>query len=372
MGKAEVYFAGIRSRSAGEGLLEKLGRLFDISGINTIVDPEDQVAVKVHVGERGCTRFIRHIYTRRLVAKIREVGGHPFIGESCSWGIKGVRSTAQGLIQVAAENGFTAETLGAPFVVADGEIGLDDVLVKVDGNRLKEAYVAKAFADADAMVVVTHFKVGVIMGFSGVLKNLGVGCASKTGKWASHAYSKPKVVEKRCNGCGVCVVYCPVKAIVLHSGKAFISEELCRGCNHCREVCPLNAVSMETTSFPEIATRIVDVAAAVVNIIGSEKIGYFNFVMDVTPRCDCNPFSDLPIIPDIGILASKDPVAVDKASADLVIRAPGVPGSAVDEVDATGSGVDKFTALNKQDWRLQLKCAEKLGLGTMDYTLVPL
>ena len=250
---------------------------------------------------------------------------------------------------MAVENGFTEETLGAPIVIADGEWGGDDVKVDVDGNLLKETYVARAFAEADAMIVATHFKVGVVMGFSGSLKNIGVGCVSKAGKWSSHAKSKPRIVEERCDGCGSCLKYCFTEAIRIEAYKADINQERCVGCRHCIDVCPKEAVAIEFTRFPEIAIRIVDAASAVIKNIGFKRIGYFNFLLDITPRCDCNPFSDLPIVPDIGILASKDPVAIDKASADLVNASPGIPGSAIDEVGAMSPGLDKFTPLNKMD-----------------------
>ncbi|MBW1646065.1 MAG: DUF362 domain-containing protein, partial [Deltaproteobacteria bacterium] len=326
-------------------------------------------AIKVHFGEEGNAAFIRPIFLQPVVAMVRELGGKPFVTDSNTLYV-GSRSDAVAHLQTAARHGFTWPVIDAPVIIADGLRGNSAAVVPVGGRHFQEVKIALEVAHADTLIVMSHFKGHELPGFGGALKNLGMGCACREGKLQQHANISPKITRKRCIGCGECVRICPAGAISVdeEAKKAAIAADKCVGCGECIVVCPRQAVAIRwNETIPVFQEKMIEYACGACQ--GKrDNLLCLNFVVQVSPACDCYAHNDLPVVHDLGILASRDPVALDQACADLVNAAPGVPGSALGE--QTAAGTDKFRVLYPEiDWEIQLRYAEELGLGTREYEL---
>jgi len=356
-------------------LVLKLDRLLGESGIMDVFSKGETIAVKIHMGHKLCTRYLRPHFIRIIVDKIKEAGGMPFVTDTTGLGLtlhptSSQRCNAKYYLNMAVEHGFTPETINAPIIIADGLWGDDDVEVSFNGFKVKKIHVAKAIAQADSILSVAHFKGHDLTGFGGALKNIGVGCTSKAGKFALHGTRKPSINLDKCDGCGVCLNYCFAEAITIKNGKAFINSDRCSGCLHCNDQCPLGAVKVGWEESDAFQVKMVDAVAAVMKAVGKENVGYINFAVDITPVCDCLSHSDVPLVPDIGVFASKDPVAIDKASVDSVNDSVGVPGSAAEEAGALARGSDKFRLIHKLDWNKQFEAATRLRIGNTEYDLI--
>jgi len=369
-----VYVTDL-SASWKKSVPAKVSELFDLLTPQHLYHTRDMVAVKIHFGEAGNTAHIRPEYVRRVVERLRSLETKPFLTDTNTLYV-GSRTEAWTHLVTAFDHGFTREVTGAPIIIADGLRGSNRVAVPLEGHHVKEAYVAADIHHADGLVVLSHFKGHELSGFGGALKNLGMGCAAREGKLEQHSNIAPKVNRKKCIGCGECVVWCRGGAIELQeqedgTAKAHITPENCIGCAECILACPQAAVRIQwNESIPSFMEKLVEYAAAVLRH-KTGKVAFLNFLTNVSPLCDCTPFSDRAIVPDVGILASLDPVAIDQASVDLVNAAPGNPLSSLEK--ALEPGQDKFRALFPDiDWAHQLDYAEKLGLGTREYTLVRL
>jgi hypothetical protein len=370
---AMVHFTDARSRSSKESLLEKLGRLTEAAGLKEVVKPGDKVFVKPHMGAPLTTRYLRPIYVRKVVEQVRSIGADPVVVETTGLGLLDPRGTADKYLKVAASHGYTEEVIGAPILIADGEKGLDSMKVKGPSGHV---LLAKALREADALISLAHFKGHVNVAFGGALKNIAVGLSPKEGKFNFHYEKKPKVNKELCNSCAECVAICPVKgAIEMVGDKADIVQDLCVGCLACVMKCKPKAIVTKRSESEDLQLKMANIAAAIVNEVGKDKVLFVNFLLEVDWLCDCEHFqegwSDVPIVQDIGIVASRDPVAIDAASMDLVNEAPGLPGSKAEEVGAMAPGSDKFGAIFPQiDWRRGLQLCEELGVGTTKYELV--
>ncbi|MDQ7781699.1 MAG: DUF362 domain-containing protein [Desulfomonilaceae bacterium] len=349
----------------------KITELFETLDPANYFNPGDLIAVKIHFGERGNTAYIRPQFVRCIIDRLSQLKVKPFLTDTNTLYV-GSRAEAQSHLCTAFDNGFTREITGAPVIIADGLRGNNGVEVTVNGSHVKRAHIGSDIHNADGLVVLTHFKGHELSAFGGALKNVGMGCAAREGKLEQHSNISPKVSKKKCIGCGECVVWCRGGAIELHevrSGrKAEINPENCIGCAECILTCRQKAIQIQwNESVPIFMEKMVEYAAAVLNH-KQEKTVFMTFVTNVSPLCDCTPFSDRPIVPDLGILASSDPVAIDQAAVDLVNNSPGNPISCLES--ALSPGEDKFRSLYpKIDWAHQLAYAERIGLGTRDYVL---
>ena len=384
--KAQVFFTDMRARKAEEASVKKLRKLLDASGVLDVVEQGDLVAIKVHLGTPGNQRHIRPHHVRVVVEAVRERGGHPFVTDTTGISLLSPRGDAVRVLRAAALNGFTPETVGAPIIVADGLKGFSGVKVRVDGFRLKEVEVAQAIAEADTMISLAHAKGHPRTGFGGALKNIGVGCLTKKGRAPLHLAKKPQIKPELCDGCGKCAEFCPAGAIVKEGDVYRIDQEKCLWACGCWELCPKKAITgwaeMHHLSNEELCIRVADAFKAVVDLLGRDKVAYVNLAYDITPHCDCFPWGDVPMVPDIGMLASKDPVAIDKACIDLINQAVGLPGSALEDIGALEPGADKLSALADWEpfkpfkkhggpmWKAYLEWAAKAGLGSLEYELV--
>jgi uncharacterized Fe-S center protein len=362
-----VYFADMRT-SHKENLMGKIGRLLVQAGIANRVHKGDLVAVKVHFGERGNHTFVRPIFVRRVVEEIKKCGGLPFLTDSSTL-YPGERKEAVSALTCAIENGFAYAVVGAPLIMCDGLKGGTAVDVPIDGELLKSVSIGAEIAEADALVTVTHFKCHELTGFGGALKNLGMGCSSRSGKMVQHSTVAPKVAEKFCNSCGACLKSCAHDAIAIIEGKALIDPEKCVGCSRCITACQQKAINIQWNEASDLVMmKLAEHAMGAVN--GKrEKTVYINFITQVSPACDCYGHADAPIVNDIGICASTDPVAVDQACADLVNNAQGNANTALQSGHEPGG--DKFRGVYPHiDWEMQLAHAEKIGIGSRQYELI--
>lgn len=366
--KSKVYFAKTRAQSGETSLLNKTGKLFKEAGFDKILEGDDLVAIKLHFGELGNTRFIRPIYVRQIVEQVKKMKAKPFLTDANTL-YRGKRKNAVDHLNTAISNGFSYATIGAPIIIADGLKGKSFTEVKIDKKHINSAKISNEIYYADTLIAVTHFKGHGATGIGGLMKNIGMGAASPAGKQIMHANVLPSVNRSLCIGCARCRKWCPAEAITIESKKSFIEAEKCIGCMECVTVCTTGAISvMWDESTRNLQEKMVEYVYAVLEN-KQDKAGFFNFIMDVTPDCDCCSWSDASIVSDVGILASRDPVAIEQASLDLVNAQEGLKDTALKS--AFSSGRDKFRDLHPAiEASLQIDYAEKLGLGSKSYSLV--
>jgi hypothetical protein len=342
----------------------KLAKLLEKAGMLKIDFSKKLVAIKIHFGEPGNLSYIRPNYAAVIVKIIQEQEGLVFLTDANTL-YKGRRSNAVDHLLSANENGFNPLAVGCNVVIADGLKGTDYREVEIGLNHCKTAKIGAAIANADVVISMNHFKGHEFACIGGCLKNIGMGSGSVGGKLEMHSNSKPAMNSENCTACRICEKNCAHDAIHVINKKAVINYENCVGCGQCVAVCQYDAVQVEweATNMQE---KIAEYAFAAVK---DKPAFHVNFLMDISPNCDCWNANDVPIVPNIGILASSDPVAIDKASIDLVNTAPVNINSALDE--NLKNGEDKFRALHPQtDWKICLDYAEKIGLGSQVYELI--
>ncbi len=365
--KSKVYFANLHIEEFEDNLISKIKRLFDKAEFKKLISPKDLTAVKVHFGEKGNTSFVSPWYVRAIVDKIIEAGGDPFITDTTTL-YSGPRNNAVGHLNVAIEHGFSPSVVNAPIMIADGLRGRDFIEVDISKKHFKSVKIATDIYHADSMIVSSHFKGHIMAGFGGAIKNLAMGCASVAGKREQHSV-RPVVDKDLCVGCGICVEVCPVQTIELVDGKSVIHSENCIGCGECIQNCPEKAITMDwETEIPEFVERMTEYAYGAWNI-KKEKIGFFNFLINITPDCDCFGVSNEYIVRDIGFLASVDPVAIDKASYDMVNNQLGLKDTQLKS--NLKPGEDKFKGVHEStQGELQFIYGEKIGLGSQNYEII--
>ncbi len=364
---SKVFYTSMKVQSASDSLIKRLDRLFNETALH-ILQKDDFVAVKLHFGEVGNTSFIRPVYVRRIIDNINKLKARPFITDANTV-YSGTRGNGIDHYQTAIFNGFGYLTINAPLIIADGLRGDNYEELAINGKHFKKVNIAKEICQADAIISLSHFKAHEMSGFGGSIKNLGMGCASKGGKLAMHSRVYPKIKEDKCTGCGKCIRWCSQKSISLSENRAKIDEAKCIGCGECITTCVYKAIVLiwnETVhAFQE---KMIEYVKGIIEQ-KQRKIAYFNFIMQVSPECDCYASNDAPLVPDIGITASLDPIAIDQCSVDLVNKAVGLTESKL--TANYKQGEDKIRTIYPEiDWTVQLKYGEELGLGTREYELV--
>ena len=355
---SKVYFTDLSSDSKEDNLLHRIEELFERAGEGLEYE-DDLIALKLHFGEKGIDTYVRPVQVAPIADAVRSAGGNPFLADSNTL-YTGSRANAVDHHRTAQENGWLRPVVDAPVIIADGLHGNEFYKVDIDGKHFDEVKIGAAFFQADGIIGISHFKGHGMTGFGGTLKNLGMGCASRAGKLMQHYNVKPEVDTEKCIGCGKCKINCPADAIEVEQ-YAEIDLEECIGCGECRIVCPEGAIKVEDSSGnKELQEKIAEFAHGAVKGKDDKSL-YYNFITDVTPECDCPPWRSYPMVPDIGIIASKDPVAIDQAAFDLVKEEKGRD---------YGAGVDKFKAKHDIDSLVQVKHAEKIGLGEREYELI--
>ena len=365
---SKVYFADLRA-DVHENLQQKLTRLMKTAGMGDIDFRDKFVAIKLHFGEPGNLAFLRPNWARTVADFVKERGGKPFLTD-CNTLYVGGRKNALDHMDSAMLNGFNPMTTGCQIIIGDGLKGSDEVEVPVVGGEyVKNAKIGRAVMDADVFISLTHFKGHEEAGFGGCLKNIGMGCGSRAGKMEQHNAGKPHVAQKHCIGCGQCRKICAHGAPILETGKAHIDHDRCVGCGRCIAVCPKDAVRIDwDESTTNLNCKIAEYTKAVVD---GRPCFHISLVIDVSPNCDCRPENDMAIVPNVGMFASFDPVALDMACVDAVNAQTPLRGSAADDAHAKAHVHDHFQRLHPDtNWRSCLEHGEKIGIGTREYELI--
>lgn len=365
----EVFMADL-SADGKAGMVDKLARLMTGMGLGGIDLEGRLVAVKMHFGESGNTAYVRPVYVARVISFLAERGARPFLTDTDTL-YTGSRGDSVSHHLTAVRNGFDTATVGAPVIIAGGLRGTEGRMVAVPGTHFREVEIAAEILDADVLVGITHFKGHEMSGFGGTIKNFGMGAATRRGKLAMHSRVSPCVAAEACTGCRLCLRWCAQGALVVEGGKALIREEMCVGCGACLPICPAGAIRIVwNEQTRDMQEKMAEHACGALKGHLPDRAFFLSFITQVSPLCDCYPFSGAPIVPDIGVLASRDPVALDQASVDLVNAQRGVEGSSLPP-EAVTPGADKFKAIHPRvDWEIQLAHAERLSLGRRSYRLV--
>lgn len=375
---SKVFFTDLRAGTSGN-LLQKLERLAKKAGIEQIDFKDKFVALKIHFGEYGNMAYIRPNYAAVIVQLVKQMGGKPFLTDSNTL-YSGSRSNAVDHIHTAMVNGFNSIATGCDIIIADGLRGTDERIVDVEGKYCPTPKIGAAIAEADIVISLTHFKGHEQAGFGGALKNMGMGSGSVAGKLDMHSTAQPKVELGNCIGCKICEKNCAHDAIHVVEKKAVIDYDKCVGCGQCVALCKSEAAVMGSTESGEILNyKIAEYTKAVLK--GKQNF-HIAFIMNVSPECDCWAHNDAAIVPDLGMMASFDPVALDQACADLVTAAPVLPTTNTlrdKDTDCechhhhTHEGEDKFRLLHPNtNWQAGLRYAEEIGIGTREYELIKL
>ena len=363
---SKVYWADFRA-DFRENLQQKLTRLMKTAGMGEIDFDNKYVAIKMHFGEPGNLAFLRPNWAKTVADFVKERGGKPFLTD-CNTLYVGGRKNGLDHLDTAMLNGFNPMTTGCQVIIADGIKGNDEVEVPVEGGEyVKNAKIGRAVMDADVFISLTHFKGHESAGFGGALKNIGMGCGSRAGKMEQHNAGKPHVVQKHCVGCKLCTKICAHDAISVQDRKAAIDHSKCVGCGRCIAVCARNAITVNfDESHTNLSRKMSEYAKAVVD---GRPCFHISLIIDVSPNCDCRAENDAAIVPNVGMFASFDPVALDMACVDAVNTQPIIRGSAADIGDCHDQ--DHFHCIHPDtDWMSCLEHAEKLGLGTREYELI--
>lgn len=348
----KVYFLETADKESIPAVLDRLEGFLAGSGLLDFIKEKDFLAVKTHFGEKKINGYIRPPFLKMIGDKVRERGGIPFLTETSTL-YRGDRSNAVDHIKLAVDHGFGVGETGMPVIMADGLHGDEEVDVKIPGEIYEEVKIAALLGKVQGLIVASHFTGHIVSGFGGALKNMGMGLASRRGKMVQHSTSKPKIKKKKCTACGECIRWCPADAIDFVEGKAEIDKEKCIGCAECLAVCRFDAVVYNwSESYEKLQQKITEHARGVAEIMGGNSL-YLNFLTNISKDCDCMGTYER-ISPDIGILISRDPVALDSASLYLLENRSG----------------EKLSRLaHNIPYRVQLDHAEKIGFGSVDFDL---
>jgi len=354
--KSRVYFIPVGSQDSQQLINQKLKCLIDESKVLDFIHKKDKVVLKLHFGEEGNTGFIRPQHVRVVSDAAIDRGGSVVMSDTNTL-YRGRRLNSKDHLQLAIEHGFTKEITNADLIIPDDTQEENVACVEINQKFIKCAKVARIFMDTNALIVVSHFKGHILTGFGGALKNVGMGAATRQGKLAQHCNLAPIVYTDKCIGCGECEIICPVKAIKLVNKKSVVDNAKCIGCASCLAVCPTMAMFIDFKSGSQLQDKMVEYSLAVLKD-KKKKSGFINFAIKINKECDCWGMENPRIAPDVGILASVDPVSIDQASFDVVNQA---------------SGKDIFKQTHpEQDGTRQLLHAQAIGLGSVDYELIRL
>ena len=374
MEASKVYFTDFHTQAYGDSLPTKLKKLIKKAGIQDLDLEGKFVAIKLHFGELGNISYLRPNYARAVVDVVKELGGKPFLTD-CNTMYPGSRKNALEHLECAWQNGFTPLTVGCPILIGDGLKGTDDVEIPVEGGEyVEKAKIGRAIMDADVFISLTHFKGHEMTGFGGAIKNIGMGCGSRAGKKEQHASGKPKINSDACRGCTRCQKECANSGLVFdeQTRKMYVDEVHCVGCGRCLGACNFDAIYFTNDNAQAaLNCRMAEYTKAVVS--GRPQF-HISLIVDVSPNCDCHAENDVPILPNIGMFVSTDPLALDQACVDACMAAEPMPGSQLARHLADPSfhdHHDHFTnSTPESEWRSCLAHAEKIGLGSRSYELI--
>ena len=374
MEKAKVYFSDFKTKAFGDGLPTKLKKLIIKAGIKDLNMEGKFVAIKLHFGELGNISYLRPNYSRAVAEVVKGFGGKPFLTD-CNTMYPGCRKNALEHLECAWENGFTPLTVGCPILIGDGLKGTDDIEVPVVGGEyVKVAKIGRAIMDADVFLSLTHFKGHEMTGFGGAIKNIGMGCGSRAGKIEQHCSGRAAIDEAKCRGCLMCLKECANNGLVFDTDamKMHVNEDNCVGCGRCLGACNFDAILFANFAANELLGR--RMAEYTKAVIAGRPCFHISLVVDVSPNCDCHGENDVPILPNLGMFASFDPLSLDQACVDACLKATPMPGSQLFRNMAKPDFADHhdhfINSTPESEWRACLEHAAKIGVGTRNYKLV--
>jgi uncharacterized Fe-S center protein len=369
--KSDVYFIKVDSADPEDralALKKLLGKVTPFSGYKK----EEFIPVKLTIGDSTCVYNLNPELVKLIVSDIKKNGAKPFLFDT-SVIYSGQRQNAVDHLTLAQSKGFGHNKVGAPFIIADGIFGLDGqefVLQQKDIHKIK---VPSFIGMLDSLLVLSHVTGHIVSRYAGAMKNVAMGMACRPTKQVQHSSLKPSVVEKKCVACGCCIAICPVKAIsrinvgpVPRTGrndagdivknKAIIDPELCVGCGECICACKFDAIYINWHEDPRVfCRRMAEVAQFILSKFKNKF--FFNFAFDITKECDCISTRDEKMVAsNLGILASRDIVSLDKATTDLI-------------AETTTAG---FFSEKKDVYEGMFSYAQELGLGNQEYNLIRL
>jgi len=352
---SDVFMVKVKNGESDEVMARKLNTLIDASGVLGFLKKDDYTGIKIHFGEEGNTGHIKAAWLKGLVARLRSITNNIFFTDTNVLYKQSKRTNAVDHLRLAYNHGFGFQEMGVPVIIADGLWGRNYTDIEINKKRFSKVKIASDITDCDSLLALTHITGHIMTGFAGAIKNLGMGCASRRGKFEQHCGIVPDLNPGECVGCGLCASNCPANAITLKNGKARIDEANCIGCGECVVVCKTEALSAKwSETLANLQEKMVEYACGAIESV-DRKIGYINFLTNVTRDCDCLAKDDPKIVEDIGILASNDLVSIDSASAEILngLRSKDIFRQEHPEID----------------WKVQLKYASSLGLGEIDYKL---
>lgn len=373
MEKSKVYFTDFRTIANGDGLPTKLKKLIRKAGIGDIDFDGKFVAIKMHFGELGNLSFLRPNYAKAVADVVKSLGGKPYLTD-CNTMYPGSRKNALEHLECAWENGFSPLSTGCPILIGDGLKGTDDVAVPVNGGEyVKEARIGRAVMDADIFISLTHFKGHECTGFGGTIKNIGMGCGSRAGKKEMHSSGKAVIDPDVCRGCRICMKECANNGLSYDAAtrKMHVTEN-CVGCGRCLGACNFDAIDFADGNAPQLLNR--RMAEYTKAVVDGRPCFHISLVMDISPNCDCHGENDAPILPDVGMFCSFDPLALDQACVDACLKEKPLRYSQLGDRMASNRFKDlgdHFTnSTPESEWKSCLEHAEKIGLGSRDYELI--
>jgi uncharacterized protein len=354
--KSNVYFVKLNNGDPDNVVKEKLNALIDGSNVLKFIKKEDFTGLKIHFGEEGNTGHIKSEWLEGLIKRLQAVTKNFFFTDTNVLYKQSLRTNAVDHLKLAREHGFALDRCRVPVIIADGLLGRNFTEVEIKKKHFSKVKIASDITNCDSLLALTHITGHLGTGFAGAIKNLGMGCASRRGKFEQHSGIVPDFKSEACVGCSYCMVNCPAGCITLKEGKACIDEASCIGCGECVVVCKTEAITNKwSETLANLQEKMVEYACGTIQAVG-RRIGYINFLTDITRDCDCLAKDEPRIIRDIGILASDDLVSIDKASAELV-----------NEYGNKDVFREQYSEI---DWTVQLKYASVLGLGNTDYKLI--
>ena len=374
MEKSKVYFTDFRTIANGDGLPTKLKKLIKKAGIADLNLEGKFVAIKMHFGELGNISYLRPNYARAVVDVVKELGGKPFLTD-CNTLYPGSRKNALEHLYCAWENGFTPLTVGCPIIIGDGLKGTVEVEGPVVGGEyVEKSKIGRAVMDADVFISLNHFKGHEMTGFGGAIKNIGMGCGSRAGKCEQHISGKVKISQSKCRGCKRCISMCANGGLEFDKDtmKMKVNVDNCLGCGRCIAACSFDAIYSPDYHAPKLLNyKMAEYTKAVID---GRPHFHISLVQDISPNCDCHPENDAPILPNIGMFVSKDPLALDQACVDACLAATPLPGSQLyDRMQHPDfhDHHDHFTnSTPESEWKSCLEHAAKIGIGSREYELI--
>jgi len=359
---SRVYWIKGRSQGVHQSIVSKVDALLSMEEMSKLVVPKESLAIKINLSEVGYAHYLPPIVVATLFERVRGAGCFPVVTDGCSL-FKGFRSNGYDWIKAALMMGFSSgETFDNQLMLAAGYTSEEGKFYPSEGRRLGGVELGSLLTDTGNLVVLSHVTAHPILGVAGAILNLGLGLLAGTGKLRVHSCLEIELDQSRCDNCGACVPFCPTGAVAAGDPVISFDPEICNGCLGCFMACPNAAMSIKPEGIEPFQEAVVEAAhTALHNLRGSAF--FINFLSSVTPQTDDYPFSDVPFIPDLGILASSDPVALDWATYQMITRSPGVPGSVAESMNVLGKGDNKIMAITGAGPEHWIEYAMNMGLG---------